>query len=226
MRIKSAISALVLSTVAMGSPVSALVVQSDFGIMTRSGQNFDFNFTGLPASDGTGATITLWSGLATQGTSADNGFDIDGQGSSGANEFVRVRVDDYGFGVHSCGGTGQLIENYTLNGNADCEFSFGIAIAGDVFDNILADSKALLQVNFGSGVGHFGDGDRINVRLSYNEFVDTPDVPGVPDDDTPVVDNDPVNDPGVVPTPLPATGLLLLGGLAAIGATRRRKSRG
>ncbi len=183
----------------MSVPASALVLsQSD--VMTTNGQNFAFNFSGLLPSDGTGAVITIASGPATTGSADDDGFDLDGVGDGRHSEYMAVSAEGTHLGKYSCGGgIGTSIPGFTMNGPADCMFSLDIALDGATFDSLISDGVLSLLVDFGWGVGDFHDGDQLNVSLAYNE---------------------------VVPAPLPAAGLMLMGGLAGLGAlSRRRKTR-
>lgn len=181
-------------------PASALVVQSQSGIMTKNGQRFDFAFTGLPASNGTGGMVTISSGPATKGGPADAGFDLDGVGVGKKNELFHVGAEGSLLGRYTCSGPkGQVIPGFTMNGKADCVFSLVIDLGAAQLDNLLLDGIVNLAVSFGRGVGHFGDGDQLNVSLSYEEMA---------------------------PVPLPATGILLAGGLAGLGfAARRRRGK-
>ncbi len=198
MRTTMILAAAVASAV-MAVPASALVV-SQSGVMTASGQNFSFNFSGLLPSNGTGAVLTISSGPATTGSAADDGFDIDGVGNGGASEYMAVSAEGVDLGTYSCGGAiGTSIPGFAMNGPADCIFSLDIALDGASFDSLIADGVFGLLVDFSAGVGDFGDGDQLNVALSYTE---------------------------VAPVPLPAAGLMLMGGLAGLGAlSRRRKTR-
>ena len=204
MRIKSILAAAVTAAL-FAVPASALVVHSDSGVMTKTGQKFRFKMADLGPSDGTGGMLVISSGAATTGKARDAGFDIDGKGIGKKKEFFAVKANGMKLGKFSCGGKrGQSIDGYSMNGNADCEFSLGIMLNEEQMAAILADGKLKLKVRFGRGVDHFGDGDQLNVALKYNEF----------------------KYDEVVPAPLPAAGLLLLGGLGAMGAVaRRRKSR-
>jgi hypothetical protein len=181
-------------------PASALVVQSQSGIMTSEGQDFAFDFAGLARSNGTGGKATISSGPATTAQSIDDGFDLDGVGDTADYEYFTVFADDLSLGTYDCAGKhGTTIPGFTMNGEADCIFSLEIPVAVDALDSVIGDGAMTLAVNFASGVGHFGDGDRLDVSLSYEELA---------------------------PIPLPATGLMLLGSLVAVGAIARRRTSG
>ena len=182
----------------LAAPVSALVVQSQSGIMTSEGQDFAFDFSGLARSNGTGGRVVISSGPATKAAAIDDGFDLDGIGDFGAHEFFTVFADDLSLGTYDCAGKhGTTIPGFTMNGEADCIVSLEIPVAADALDGVIGGGAMTLAVNFASGVGHFGDGDQLNVSLSYEE---------------------------IAPIPLPATGLMLLGALAAVGAIARRRT--
>ncbi|MEM6824828.1 MAG: hypothetical protein AAF566_06935 [Pseudomonadota bacterium] len=196
MRIKSVLGA--AAAIAMlAMPASALVVQHKSAVMTEPGQDFYFDFKGLAPSDDDGARIVIYSGPATTGSPADAGFDLDGAGAGGDKEFFKVVAGGTNLGRYTCGGpVGKTISHQSMNGQADCEFKLVINLDGDEFNNLLDGDHLPLWVKMARGVGSFGDGDQLNVKLKYNE---------------------------VIPAPLPATGLLLLGGLAAVGAAARRR---
>lgn len=206
MGIKAIFSAAAVS-VLCAVPAAALTVHSQSAVMTKSGQNFDFSFTNLAASDGTGGMLVISSGAATKGSKRDAGFDLDGKGAGKKGEFFKLKVEGESLGRYSCGGRGKSISipGYKMNGDADCKFSLGIALSGSDLDEALADGTFDLSVAFGWGVDHFREGDMLKVALKYTEAV-IPDAPA--------------------PVPLPAAGLLLVGGLGAMGAvSRRRKSK-
>lgn len=199
MSIKACLAAAVAAVLVAGS-ASALVVQSQSGVMTRDGQDFRFDFATLAPGNGTGAVLTIASGPSTTGSALDDGFDIDGRGIGGANEFFSVSADGTDLGAYSCGGrSGQSIPGFSMNGNADCRFSLDLALGPAEFAEKIADGVVSVLVAFSRGVGHFGDGDRLDVTLRYDD---------------------------VVPAPLPAAGLMLVGALGALGvAARRRRSK-
>lgn len=180
----------------MAVPASALVVQSQSDVMTKKGQKFSFDLGSLSAYGGTGAVLSISSGPATTGAAEDDGFDIDGKGRGRRKEFMSVFVNGTRLGKFSCGGKGETISGYTMNGSADCVFSLDIALDDETLAALMSDGTLALKIKFGRGVGHFGDGDQLNVSLRYDD---------------------------VVPAPLPATGLMLLGGLAGMGAIARRR---
>jgi hypothetical protein len=207
--------AVAASSALTSMPASGLVVHSQSGIMTASGQDFAFDFAGLGPSDGTGGTVTVASGPATKAAKIDDGFDLDGAGNTAEQEYFTVFADDLSLGSYDCAGRhGTTIPRYTLNGEADCIFSLAIPLAPGDLDRAIGDGAMRLAVNFARGVGDFGDGDQLNVSLAYDELMIPAGPEEVPDD---------VRYDDVVPTPLPATGLLLLGGLGIVGAIARRR---
>ena len=188
----------------MGLPAAAAVVQSSTRVMTEDGERLGFEFHNIEQYIGTGAYFTVSSGAATTGAAdgSDDGLDLDGEGQGGRFEFVNASIiGGPNFGRFSCGGSGENIAGFTLNGAADCEFSLRLDVdAGDFAELAVGGLEFLL--NFGAGVGAFGDSDEITVSLNVDSV------------------------PPIANAPLPASALLLLGGLGAAGfASRRRKNK-
>ncbi len=201
MGVKRTILAAVAASM-LAVPASAAVV-SQSGIVDANGDRLAFNFDNLAPADPTeGATITISSGIATNGSAADAGIDLDGEGHKGFAEFFNVYVDGGNFGRFTCGGgSGIRLKNQSSNGAADCIFTLRINLNPGQLGEALADGLLNLVVRFGAGVGHHNDGDQLNVSLAY----------------TPAQ---------VVAAPLPASAGMLLGALGLAGiAARRRKSK-
>ena len=170
--------------------------------LTSQGQDMQFLFTGLGASNGTGATLTL----ATTGTGRRGtlGFDLSGA-FPGEDEYFTVSFEGASQGSYSCGGSssngstaisGATDNSFNYN---DCVFSLELAIAAADFDSLIADGTFDLGVDFGAHVSTFGHRDVLSATLSYADIAD------------------------IAPVPLPASGLLLLAGLGGVAALKRRK---
>lgn len=191
----------------MGLPAAAAVVQSSTQILVENGQRMGFEFSNIEQYAGTGAYFTVSTGAATTGASdgSDDGLDLDGVGEGSRFEFVDIFADHLNLGRFGCSATSNRFENiqgHSLNGPADCVFSMRFDFTADVFSSLAAGGGIEFILDFGAGVGAFGDGDEITVALNLDSV------------------------PPIASAPLPASALLLLGGIGAAGfASRRRKSK-
>lgn len=188
----------------MGLPAAAAVVQSSTRVLTEDGQRLGFEFHNIEQYAGTGAYFTISTGAASTGAAdgSDAGLDLDGEGQGGRFEFMNVSVDGLQLGRYACGNSRFTdISSFTMNGPADCQFSMRFDFsAGDFLE--LAQGGLEFLLNFGAGVGAFNDGDEITVALNLDTT------------------------PPIAQAPLPASALLLLGGIGAAGfAGRRRKTK-
>jgi hypothetical protein len=188
----------------IGLPASAAVIQSSTRVLEEDGGRLGFEFHNIEQYAGTGAYFTISTGSATTGAAdgSDDGLDLDGEGRGGRFEFMKVSVDGWHLGKYSCGtARTKHIAGATMNGPADCQFSLRFDFKPGDFAEI-AENGLEFILNFGAGVGAFDDGDEITVALNLDST------------------------PPIAQAPLPASALLLLGGLGAAGfASRRRKNK-
>lgn len=148
---------------------SALVTLNDTQTQTVSSQDFNFNFSGLASSDGTGGTFVLhaqgdYDGLVTETL----GWDIDGLLSESA-------VGGFVGGAGGVGGPFDFVNVFQSLGNI--EFQRTYAISAAVLDAILADGMLNIFVNLADDVGLFQPPNFVEVTLSYNSGVSEVPVP-------------------------------------------------
>ncbi len=188
----------------MGLPAAAAVIQSSTRVLEENGGKLGFEFHNIEQYAGTGAYFTISTGAATTGAAdgSDDGLDLDGEGHRGKFEFMKVSVDGWNLGKYSCGTARTThIAGATMNGPADCQFTLRFDFKAGDFREI-AEGGLEFLLNFGAGVGAFDDGDAITVALNLDST------------------------PPIAQAPLPASALLLLGGIGAAGfASRRRKNK-
>lgn len=190
---KSSIAAAALS-VAMASSAFAVTV-SDEQVMTTNGQDFTFEFTGLPQSNGAGGTLTISSGISESNPGVWDGFDIDGQSNS--NEFFEVLFEGTSLGTYNCAGNRghTLIAGCTGSG-VDQIFSLSLALSPSMITSALTDGSVAIAVNFSRRVNHLGDRDVLRSALTFE---------------------------AIHVTPIPMSAVLLATGLVGLAALRRSR---
>lgn len=186
------------ATFCMAGAASAASITLTDTLVTE-GQDMLFEFDGLAASNGTGATVTLetLAGSGTLGLDLSGDFPLE-------DEFFTVSYDGVDQASFSCDGpssngstpiSGAVDNGFNFN---NCAFSLTFTILGAAFDTLIMDGSFDLGVAFGDDVTPFGDEDILSATLSYEN---------------------------ISAVPLPAGGLLLLSGLGGIAAFKRRKTR-
>ncbi|PWJ18279.1 VPLPA-CTERM sorting domain-containing protein [Jannaschia seohaensis] len=177
-------TAMLLGSAAMAQAVSITLTDN----LTTKGDTLEYAFSALPLSDGGPGTLTI----ATNGDGPVPGIDLDG-----TLEYFDVFFDSStSLGRYECSTAndgGTLIPG--ASGGIDCQFSFDITISAGGLATALADGSALVRLVMGPQVNDFGEGDGIDVTLSYDE---------------------------IAAVPLPASAWLLLAGLGAIALRRRQ----
>lgn len=143
-----------------GAAHADLITLNGIQNQTVDGQDFNFNFTGLSASDGTGASFVLHA----QG-------DFDG----GTNETLAWNVDnvvsisEVGGFVNASNGVGgpfDFVNLFQALGNIEFQKTYALSSAS--LDAILADGAANIFVDLAGSVGLFGVPNYVEVTLSYN----------------------------------------------------------
>jgi hypothetical protein len=148
---------------------AALVTLNSTQNQTVSGENFNFNFTGLAASDGTGGTFVLHAqGDYDGGSNETLAWDIDGLLSQSA-------VGGFINGTGGLGGPFDFATVFQPLGNI--EFQRTYAISAAVLNSILADGMLNIFIDLASSVNLFNPPNFVEVTLSYNTGVSNVPVP-------------------------------------------------
>lgn len=142
-----------------GAAHAATVSVSRQQNFTVTGQDFDFTFGGLEASDGTGGSVVIEAG----------GIRNPGVDVSDPGEYFDVTLDGTDFGRFSCAGSQMAAEVDTVISLDlfDCVFSHTIALEGAQLDAMLSDGTLLTMLDFNIGVGKFENDDFVRVTLNY-----------------------------------------------------------
>jgi hypothetical protein len=149
------IAGLVIATQAHAT----LINVNDTQTQTVSGQDFIFNFSGLPASDGTGGTFILHAqGDYDGGTDENLTWNIEGVVSGGpVGGFVG------GVGV---GGPFDFVTVFQPLGNIEFQRTYSILPAD--LNAVLADGGVDIFVNLNADVGLFNPPNYVELTLTYN----------------------------------------------------------
>ena len=143
-----------------GISQAALITLNDTQTQTIDGQDFNFGFSGLAASDGTGGTFTLHAQGDYDGATHETlGWDIEGLISESA-------VGGFVNGTNGLGGPFDFVNLFQPLGNI--EFQRTYSLSGAILDSILADGSANIFVDLASTVGLFNTPNYVEISLSYN----------------------------------------------------------
>lgn len=126
------------------------------------GDTLIYNFTSLPASDGSDGTLRLFTGTA----GSFPGLDIDEAG-----EFFTLTIDGNNVGNYACNSDVGLI---TLSGipSVDCQFDDTFSFTNDFglnLSSLLSDGSLNIEAAFTSAVGFSSEQNDLLVELSYSE---------------------------------------------------------
>jgi hypothetical protein len=153
---------------ALAAPAQAVpIVLNSTQNQTVGGQDFTFNFAGLPTSDGTGGTFVLHA----QG-------DYDGA----ASESLTWNIDSTVFGGPvggfvsgvGVGGPFDFVNIFQALGNLEFQRTYTLN-AGDL-NSILADGALSIFADLNADVGLFNPPNYVEVTLTYNSGT-----PGIPE---------------------------------------------
>ncbi len=163
--------ALSLAGAAQAAPVSV----SDLQNQTTAGQNFNFNFNGLAASDGTGGTLVLHAqgDYENGGLNTNEFLDWTAEGVVGA-----TGVGNFNGTVGSGGPFDFAIVSQAL-GNIEWQRAY--TLTGAELDALLADSVISVFVDLADGVGLFNPPNFVEISINYNSATNVVPLPaGLP----------------------------------------------
>ncbi len=160
MKIKNLLICLVFTMFSSYISAGPITIINGTQNQTIDGQNINFNFAGLPASDGTGGSFILhaqgdYDGALTEALA----WNIDG--------IISVpTVGGFINGVGGIGGPFDFVNLFQPLGNI--EFQRSYTLSALVLDNILADGMANIFVDLHADVGLFQPPNYVEVTLIYN----------------------------------------------------------
>ena len=145
-----------------GTSNAGLINLNETQIQTISGQNFNFNFAGLPESDGTGGTFVLHAQGDYHGSSRETlSWDMEGVVSVAAvGGFVGNPISS------SVGGPFDFATIFQNLGNIEWQRTY--AISGADLDEILDDGSLSIFVDLDRRVNLFEPPNYVEVSISYN----------------------------------------------------------
>ena len=193
------ISAIAVAAATAGGAQATLVTLNDLQNQTTDGQNFNFLFTGLAASDGAGGTFVIH---ARGDYGAQSGETLTWTIEAGGH-IATLTNATLGFCVvNTCNTGGPFTSATQLSQDQSYDFVRTYTISAAELNGLLSDSQISLLVDLGSSVNTYTTfGQYVEVTFTYNS--------------------------AVAATPLPAAlpmflaGAGLIGGLA--GYRKRRK---
>lgn len=138
-------------------------------VLVSEAQDMRFVFDGLPASDGTGGTITIASGEATLLPGGEGeGLDLDSW-----LEFFHLTLEGMSQGLYSCANGAGLttIPGATIDNALNCRFSLVLTLDGAGLDALIGDGALSLGVLFSKQASDTNQGDEVIVTLSYTDAI-------------------------------------------------------
>ena len=133
--------------------------------------------------------------IATGGNRTGNPA-LNGLDLDANNEFFDLSIEGVAFGRYNCSGGGNRILIPNNTGGIDCRFALTLTLGAAQLTGFLADGTLSVLIDFSNSVDHFGERDQVIVSGAYQG--------------------------ALTPVPLPASALLLLAGLGALGWRARR----
>lgn len=143
-----------------GAASAAPVTRTDLQTQTVAGQNFNFVFSGLAASDGTGGTLVLRAQGDYDGGAAET-LAWDAEGVVGA-----AAVGGFVAGMNGVGGPFDFANVFQGGGNIEFQRTYNLSALE--LDTLLADGTLSIFVDLASTVGLFQAPNFVEFTLSYN----------------------------------------------------------
>lgn len=144
-----------------GAALAAPVSVDDQQTQTVGGQDFNFSFSGLTASDGTGGTLVLHAAGDYTGAASET-LDWTAEGIVGASNVG-------GFAVDGSGGTGGPFDfANVIQPLGNIEWQRTYVLSGAELDALLADLVVNVFVDLSAEVGLFQPPNFVKVSLNYN----------------------------------------------------------
>lgn len=161
---------------------AGLITVNDMVTQTIDGQNFNFNFSGLGPSDGTGGVFTLHAAGDYDGRDDEVlSWDIEGLvGVEAVGGFCSTGITSYctsAGGATTSGGQGGVFDSVSIGQSlGQAEWTKTYTFDGVLLDSILADGVIDLFIDLNSDVNAtFKPPHFVEVTFEYNEGVSVPE---------------------------------------------------
>lgn len=197
--LKTALTTIVTFLALSAAATAATIVAPTNALQVLSGEDISLSLTGLPGSDGTGGTLSVYA----RGDYEDSNpakrpgesLSVDVEGTILSSQLGSFDPNDLGVGV---GGPFDFFNQ--IRPNLEVEFQRTFTLSGAFLDALLADGTVNVLLNLGDDVNVINADSRVNIVLKYQEAIE------------------------LSPVPLPAGMPLLLVGLTGLGLLARRKA--